>query len=99
MFLNKQNLLLDEHIQKIVDSFKKFKDNSGYCSVVPIEKISEKSFSLEISQYIAILPSGKKEDHLDISDALRQLIDNREWKNEVVNKMDNYLQELKNIGG
>jgi type I restriction enzyme M protein len=94
-----QNLLLDEHIQKIVDSFKKFKDNAGYCSVVNIGKIADNNFSLEISQYIAVLPAEKKGEQINISDALNQLNNIRERKSEVVNKMRNYLEELKNIGG
>jgi type I restriction enzyme M protein len=93
-----QNLLLDEHIKKIVDNFKKFKDNDDYCSVVPIEKIADNNFSLEISQYIAT-SSEKKEEHIDISDALKQLNNIRERKKEVVNKMHKYIEELKNIGG
>lgn len=94
-----QNLLLDKHIKKIVGSFKKFKDNDGYCSVVPIEKIAENNFSLEISQYIAVLPSEKEEEHIDIRDALKELNNIRERKNEVINKMNKCIEELKNIGG
>jgi type I restriction enzyme M protein len=94
-----QNVLLDEHIQKIVDSFKKFKDQDGYCSVVPIGKISDNNFSLEISQYIPVSLSEKKEEHIDIGDALKQLNNIHELKSEVVNKMRNYLEELKNVGG
>jgi type I restriction enzyme M protein len=94
-----KNLLLDEHIKKIVDSFKKFKDTDGYCSLVPIEKIAENNFSLEISRYIAVFPSEKKEEHIDIGDVLKELNNIRDRKNEVVNKMRKYLEELKNVGG
>lgn len=94
-----QNLLLDEHIKKIVDSFKKFKDTDGYCSVVPTGKIAENNFSLEISRYIAVFPSEKKEEDIDISDALKELNNIRGRKNEVANKMQKYLEELKNVGG
>lgn len=90
-----QNLLLEEHIEKIVGSFKNFKDDAGYCSVVPIEIIADNNFSLELSQYIAVFSSEKKEEHIDISDALNELNNIRERKNEVVNKMCKYLEELK----
>lgn len=90
-----QNLLLEAHIEKIVGSFKKFKDDAGYCSVVPIEIIADNNFSLEISQYIAVFSSEKKEENIDISDALKELNNIRERKNEVVNRMSKYLKELK----
>ena len=35
-----QNILLDKHIQKIIDSFKKFNDNAGYCSVENVGQIA-----------------------------------------------------------
>ena len=55
------------------------------------------NFSLEISQYIAVLPAEQKEEQINISDALQQLNNIHERKSKVVNKMRNYLEELKKI--
>ena len=94
-----QNLLLDEHIQKIVDSFNQFKDEGGYSSVVSIEEIAENDFSLDISKYITALLPDKEEELVDISELLEQLNKIHERKTEVINNMNNYLKELKSLRG
>jgi len=66
--------------------------------VAPIEKIAENDFSFDIYQYVAKLLPLNEEEPIDISDGLEQLNNIRERKSEVVNKIRNYLEELKNTG-
>lgn len=66
--------------------------------MAPIEKIAEICFSFDIYQYVAKLLPVNEEKPIYISDALKQLNDIHERKSEVVNKISNYLEELKNTG-
>ncbi|MFZ3382609.1 MAG: hypothetical protein WA144_01660 [Candidatus Methanoperedens sp.] len=66
--------------------------------MAPIEKIAKNDFSYDIYQYVAKLLPVNEEELIDISDALKQLNDIHERKSEVVNKICNYLEELKNVG-
>ena len=58
-------------LRYLVYHFKKFNSGVGYCLVVNIRQIAKNNFSLEISQYIAVLPAEKKEEQININDALQ----------------------------
>ncbi|CAG1000536.1 hypothetical protein METP2_03226 [Methanosarcinales archaeon] len=66
--------------------------------MAPIEKIAKNDFSFDIYQYVAKLFPVNEKEPIDISDALKQLNNIHERKSEVVNKIRNYLEELKNTG-
>lgn len=46
------NILTDEHIQKIVDTYKNYKNVDKYARVVPLSEIKENEFNLNIPRYI-----------------------------------------------
>jgi len=64
--------------------------------VVSIEKIAGNYFLHEVSQCVNKLPLELEEEPIE---ALIQLNNIRERKSEVVNKLRNYLEELKTKGG
>jgi type I restriction enzyme M protein len=86
-----QNLLLEEHISKIVDAFKQREDVEKYARDVPLSEISDNDFNLNISRYI---DTFEAEEAIDIK-VVQAEIDALESKlMQVKDEMKNYLKEL-----
>jgi type I restriction enzyme M protein len=86
-----QNLLLEEHIDRIVQSFIARKEVKKYVRAVPLKEIAENDFNLNVTRYI---DNFKAEEDIDIK-AVQTEINTLE--NELVQikaKMRGYLKEL-----
>ncbi|MBN2443150.1 MAG: N-6 DNA methylase [Spirochaetales bacterium] len=59
-------ILEDQHIKKIFEAFKEFKDRDGFCKIVDIEEILSKKGSLNIPLYVSNV--DKIEDQKDFSE-------------------------------
>ena len=71
-----QNNLKDEHIDKIVNTFKERKDIDKYAHVASIEEIRENDFNLNIPRYV---DTFEEEEPVDLDEVNRQLEqDNKE---------------------
>ena len=71
-----QNNLKDEHIDKIVNTFKERKDVEKYSHVASIEEIRENDFNLNIPRYV---DTFEEEEPVDLDEVNRQLEqDNKE---------------------
>jgi type I restriction enzyme M protein len=57
-----QNLLMPEHIEKIVTTFREFKDMPRYARVVPIEELAENDYNLNIRRYADNAPPPEPHD-------------------------------------
>ena len=57
-----QNLLMPEHIEKIVTTFREFKDMPRYARVVPIEELAENDYNLNIRRYADNSPPPEPHD-------------------------------------
>jgi len=57
-----QNVLLDEHIAKIVDTFKERKSVEKYSRSVPHSEIEENDFNLNIPRYVDVFEPGESVD-------------------------------------
>ena len=86
-----QNLLLEEHIAKIVETFKARKGIEKYARAVPITEITENDFNLNIPRYI---DTFEAEEEIDIK-AVQLEIDTLERElTGIKAKMKSYLKEL-----
>ncbi|MDD5795114.1 MAG: type I restriction-modification system subunit M [Clostridiales bacterium] len=71
-----QNNLKDEHIDKIVNTFKERKDIDKYAHVASIEEIRENDFNLNIPRYV---DTFEEEEPVDLDEINKQLEqDNKE---------------------
>ena len=86
-----QNLLLEEHISKIVETFKARQGLEKYARAVPIGEIIENDFNLNIPRYV---DTFEAEDEIDIK-AVQAEIDTLERQLvEIKSTMKLHLKEL-----
>jgi type I restriction enzyme M protein len=86
-----RNLLLEEHIEKIVATYKARKDVDKYAHVAAFEDIKENDFNLNIPRYV---DTFEQEEEIDVT-AVQKEIDQLEGELvEVRGKMKKYLEEL-----
>lgn len=86
-----QNLLLEGHIAKIVETFKSRQDVQKYARAVPTREIVENDFNLNIPRYI---DTFEAEEEIDIK-AVQVEIDTLERElTGIKAKMKSYLKEL-----
>jgi len=86
-----QNILREEDITKIVAAYDQLEEQEKYCRVVDLEEIEENDFNLNIARYI---DTTEEEEQIDIQDALAKLKKIELERNEIENKMYDYMKEL-----
>lgn len=88
----RQNILLPEHIDKIIDTYQYRKeDDKKYSRRVPMEEIEKNGYNLNISRYVS---TALEEEIIDIEEVRQELekIENDISKAKV--KHNEYLKEL-----
>lgn len=89
--VKRQNQLLPEHIEKIVDTYKYRKEEKRYSRCVTMEEIEKNDFNLNISRYVS---TAKPEKIIDIQAVNTELVD-LEKKIVAANQRHNtFLDEL-----
>ena len=86
-----QNFLEDEHINKIVDTYKNRKIIEKYSHLANIEEIRENKYNLNIPRYI---DTYDEEEEIDIAELQKEI---QQLEKELVNirsQMDIHLKEL-----
>ncbi len=86
-----RNLLLEEHIEKIVATYKARKDVNKYAHVSPFDEIKENDFNLNIPRYV---DTFEEEKEIDVAAVQKEIDQLEEELVEVRGKMKNYLKEL-----
>ncbi len=86
-----QNHLRDQDIQKIVNTFKEFKDIERYARVVTLEEIKNNDYNLNISRYV---DTSLPEEKIDIKEALTKLRQLEKERDNAASEMNAYLKEL-----
>jgi len=86
-----RNLLLEEHIERVVATYKAGKNVDKYARIVTFDEIKENDFNLNIPRYVDTL---EEEKEIDIQ-AVQKEIDNLEGElSEVRTKMREMLREI-----
>lgn len=86
-----QNILLDEHIAKIVEAFKGRKEINKYARPVPLDEITRSDFNLNIPRYI---DTFEAEDEIDIKTVQAEIEALDAELATIRAKMKGYLKEL-----
>jgi type I restriction enzyme M protein len=87
----RQNYLRDEDIDKIVDTYQFRKEEGRYSKRVPMERIKEEGYNLNISRYISTAIAESEIDLAATHDVL-ETIENRIQKATI--KHNEFLEEL-----
>jgi len=91
-FDKRRNVLKPEHIQKIVQDFKSFSDQEGYCRVCTLEEVEENGFILDVRRYVR----QKRElpPPLDLIASLKELNATHRTQDEKYERMRVKLDDL-----
>ncbi len=87
----RQNLLLDEHIDKIVDTYQHRKEEPRYSKRVTMEEISANDYNLNISRYIS---TAQAEEEIDLATTHVQLLELDKQIRAATAKHNEFLKEL-----
>ena len=88
----RQNKLLDEHINKIVDTYQFRKEEPGYSRRVSAEEIEQSDFNLNISRYVSV---AEPEPEIDLEETHKDLV---ELEKRTVKATKTHNQFLKELG-
>jgi len=87
----RQNQLLPEHIEKIVDTYQYRKEEKRYSRGVSMKEIKKNDYNLNISRYVS---TAKPEEIIKLDEVNTKLIDLEKKITMTENKHNEYLKEL-----
>ncbi len=88
----KQNTLSEENIQKIVETYKEFKDIEKFAKVITIEDAREADYNLSPSRFVSI---AEEEEYRSIEEIEKELDELEDLHIKLKGKIKNILQALK----
>jgi type I restriction enzyme M protein len=87
----RQNRLLPEHIDKIVDTYQYRKEEERYARCVSMEELEKNNFNLNISRYIS---NAKAEVQINLQAVNAELTELEKKSTKATNTHNNFLKEL-----
>jgi type I restriction enzyme M protein len=87
----KQNVMMLEHIERIVETYKNRKDVDKYAHVATLKEIEENEYNLNIPRYV---DNFEKEEPIDIEAARNELKTLNKEIEETKKEINKYLKEL-----
>ncbi|WP_294954858.1 type I restriction-modification system subunit M [Sulfurovum sp.] len=86
-----QNSIDDEHIAKILDTYKNRKEVEKYSHIATLEEIQENDYNLNIPRYV---DTFEEEEPVDIEATKQNIVKIEKELSEVKKQMQSYLEEL-----
>lgn len=87
----KQNSLSDEHIKKIVDTYKNRREIEKYSHLATLDEIKENDFNLNIPRYV---DTFEEEEEINLAKVKVEIVDLENELQKVQSQMTEYLKEL-----
>lgn len=87
----RQNVLLDEHIDKIIETYQNRREEDRYSKRVSMDRIKAEGYNLNISRYIS---NTKVEPEVDLEATHRQLTEIERTIRAATQKHNAFLREL-----
>ncbi len=89
------NRLGEEHIKKIVEAYREFKDVEGFARVVDLEEIKKRDYNLNVSLYV--FPKVE-EEQIDLGKEIQKFKEIETNEEKVVKEAVRYVEEILKIG-
>ena len=86
-----QNLLSDDNIRKIVETYFAGNDVDKYAYVASLEEIKENDYNLNIPRYV---DTFEEEEEVDIAETIRQIEEINPQLEKLEAEMKHHLKEL-----
>ena len=87
----RQNTLLPEHIDQIVDTYQYRTEEARYARRVSMEEIEKNDYNLNISRYVS---TAEAEEAIDLAAVHKRLVEVNTRIAEATEKHNRYLKEL-----
>jgi len=87
----RQNQLLPEHIEKIVDTYQYRKEETRYSRRVPMDEIEKNDYNLNISRYVS---TAKPEPKIDLQAVHEELVEIESRAAKAAETHNQFLKEL-----
>lgn len=87
----RQNILLPEHIDKIVDTYRERREETRYSRRVTMGEIEKNEFNLNISRYVS---TSLDEEIIDLEEVNKKLVDLDKEINKARETHNQFLNEL-----
>ncbi|MCO5051519.1 MAG: type I restriction-modification system subunit M [Verrucomicrobiae bacterium] len=87
----RQNILLTEHIEKIIETYQFRKEEARYAKRISMERIAEEGYNLNISRYIS---TAMPELEIDLATTHQQLVDAEAAITKARKQHNSFLKEL-----
>ena len=86
-----QNILSDENVEKILNTYKERKDVDKYAHVAQLSEIEENEFNLNIPRYV---DTFEEEEEIDIKAVMKEIKELEGKRAELEAEISKYLKEL-----
>ena len=90
--LKRMNQLREDDIERIVNTYREFKDIPKYAKVVSLENIRENDYSLSVARYVDIL---EEEEQVEVPKVLHELKNLDSERLVVEDRLKGFLRELR----
>ncbi len=87
----RQNVLLDEHIEKIIETYQFRKEEARYSKRVSLEEIERNDYNLDISRYVS---TAEPEKMIDMGQVNKDLMSIEETIGKAKDTHNTFLEEL-----
>jgi type I restriction enzyme M protein len=87
----KQNQLLPEHIDKIIETYRTRSEEDRFSRRVKLKEIAENDYNLNISRYVSL---AQKEAQIDLVANHAEIVNLDKTIAEAKTKLNGYLKEL-----
>lgn len=87
----RQNHLLSEHIDKIVETYQFRREENRYSKRVSLERIAQEAYNLNITRYVS---TAEKEEEIDLGAVYKQLVDIEAEIARATGAHNEFLKEL-----
>ena len=87
----RQNRLLPEHIDKILDTYQHRREEDRYSMRVSMERIEKEGYNLNISRYVS---TAEIEEEIDLGAVHSQLVSLEQKINAATSRHNEFLKEL-----
>ena len=88
------NMLGRKNIERIVNAYKNFKDEGGFCRVITLDEIRKNDYNLNVTLYV--MPIEDKEP-IDIFQEYSELKRLEQERAKIMEEIEGYIEELKKV--
>lgn len=86
-----QNVLRDQHIDKIIDTYRNRKSIEKYSYIAPLKEIADNEYNLNIPRYV---DTFVQEEEIDIHEVMRSIKELEAKRTELDKEIEGYFKEL-----